>query len=57
MEEIIKIPKVKICGITEEREAEFLNEGKADYAGMVFYEKSRRNISFIQAEKLIRCLD
>lgn len=56
MEEIIKIPKIKICGITEEREAEFLNEGKADYAGMVFYEKSRRNISFTRAEKLIRRL-
>ena len=56
MEENIKIPKVKICGITEERETEFLNEGKADYAGMVFYEKSRRNISFAQAEKLIKCL-
>ena len=57
MEEMIKIPKVKICGITTERETEFLNEGKADYAGMVFYEKSRRNIRFTQAEKLIRCLN
>ena len=53
MEEIIKIPKVKICGITEEREAEFLNEGKADYAGMVFYEKSRRNISFIDRKSVV----
>lgn len=57
MEEMIKIPKVKICGITEEREAEFLNEEKADYAGMVFYKKSRRNISFARAEKLLRRLN
>lgn len=57
MEENIKIPKVKICGITTERETEFLNEGKADYAGMVFYEKSRRNVSFAQAENLMKCLN
>lgn len=56
MEEIIKIPKVKICGLTEEREAEFLNEAKADYAGFVFFEKSRRNISFSKAESIMGSL-
>lgn len=57
MEEIMKISKVKICGITEEREAEYLNETKADYAGMVFYEKSRRNVSFARAEKIAAYLN
>lgn len=56
MEKVIKIPKVKICGLTEEREAEFLNEAKADYAGFVFYEKSRRNVSFPKAESIMRKL-
>ena len=37
--------KIKICGITCEREAEYLNEAGVDFAGMIqFVEKSRRNI-------------
>lgn len=56
MEKTLKTPKVKICGITEQKEAEFLNEAKADYAGFVFYEKSRRNISLRQAAEIMKSL-
>ncbi len=45
----MKTPRIKICGLTRVEEAEFLNREKADYAGFVFFEKSRRNISLAQA--------
>ncbi len=48
----MKVPKIKICGLTREEEAEFLNEAGVDYAGFVFFEKSRRNVSFGQAERI-----
>lgn len=60
---------VKICGITTEQEAEYLNEAfkllaekkqqkKAQmYAGFVFYEKSKRNVSIEQAEKIFEILN
>lgn len=44
--------QVKICGLTQEREAEYLNEAGADYAGFVFYPPSKRNVSAAQAEKI-----
>lgn len=49
--------KIKICGITAEEEIEYLAEAGVDYAGFVlFYPKSKRNISIEQAGALIRCL-
>ena len=42
-------PKVKICGITTMKEADWLNAAGVDYAGFVFYEKSRRNVSLMDA--------
>ena len=36
------VPKIKICGITAAREVQWLNENKVDYAGFVFFEKSKR---------------
>ena len=50
------VPKIKICGITSEAEAEHLNESKVDYAGFVFFEKSKRNISLEKAEKIFEYL-
>ena len=48
----------KICGITSEKEAEYLNEAKPDLAGFVmFYPKSKRNLSVEQAVKLKALLD
>ena len=49
---------IKICGLTREAEAEYLNENKADFAGFVlFFPKSRRNISVAQAKKIMERLD
>ncbi len=41
--------KVKICGITKPREAGYLNEAGADYAGFVFFAKSKRNVTVDEA--------
>ncbi len=50
-------PQIKICGITKAKEASSLNEICADYAGFVFWEKSKRNVSFVQAEKIHKVLN
>ena len=45
--------KIKICGLTKEKEADYLNQIHADFAGMVvFFPKSKRNISLEQAKKI-----
>ena len=45
--------QVKICGITEEQEIEWLNEALPDFAGfVVFYPKSKRNLSIERAREL-----
>lgn len=49
--------KIKICGITNTREAEYLNEAGVDYAGFVqFFPKSKRNLLTEQAVDIMRCL-
>lgn len=49
--------KIKICGITKELEADYLNEAGADYAGFVqFVPKSRRNIPVEQAISIMKRL-
>lgn len=48
--------EVKICGVTDPREAVFLNEAGADYAGFVFFEKSKRNVTMEQAVKIQKAL-
>ncbi len=52
-----RTPEIKICGITRIEEAAALNEIKAAYAGFVFWEGSRRKISFCQAEEIRKHLD
>lgn len=50
--------KIKICGLTKPKEAEYLNKHKVDYAGMVlFYNKSKRNITIEQAKIIMNVLD
>lgn len=49
-------PKVKICGITTTKEAEWLNTSGADYAGFVFFEKSKRNVSMEDAVMIKKSL-
>lgn len=48
--------KIKICGITCEKEIEYLNTLKPDYIGFVFA-KSKRQISKMKAKNLIEKLD
>lgn len=49
--------KVKICGLTDAKEAQYLIDNKADFAGMVlFYEKSKRNITVEKANEIIKAL-
>lgn len=50
--------KVKICGLTSPAEARYLNENHVDFAGMVlFFPKSKRNISIEQAMEIMATLD
>ena len=44
--------RIKICGITTEEEIAYLNEARVAYAGFVFYEKSKRNISVATAKEI-----
>lgn len=50
-------PQIKICGITQVGEASYLNEVHAEYAGFVFWQNSKRNVSFAQAEEIHKYLD
>ncbi|HCW53135.1 MAG TPA: phosphoribosylanthranilate isomerase, partial [Clostridium sp.] len=45
--------KIKICGITNEEEIDYLNELKPDYTGFVFAE-SKRKITPKRAEEIIQ---
>lgn len=52
-----KKTKIKICGLTKPFEAEYLIQNQVDYAGMVlFFEKSRRNITIAQAKEIMKRL-
>ena len=49
---------VKICGLTDVTEANYLNEYGADFAGMVlFFEKSKRNITIPKAREIMSALN
>ncbi|WP_177973595.1 phosphoribosylanthranilate isomerase [uncultured Eubacterium sp.] len=48
--------KVKICGLSRPEDIEAVNAYGADYAGVVFFEKSKRNVGYEKAEKLLRQL-
>lgn len=55
---INSITKIKICGLTSPAEARYLNENHVDFAGMVlFFPKSKRNISIEQAMEIMAALD
>ena len=50
--------KVKICGITSAEDIKIVNACKPDFAGFVmFFPKSKRNISPETAKSLIETLD
>lgn len=47
--------KIKVCGLTQEREADILAECGVEFAGMVlFFPKSKRNVSLETAEKILK---
>lgn len=49
---------VKICGITKEKEVEYINEAKPDFAGFVlFVSKSKRNLTIDKATELLKHLN
>lgn len=50
--------QIKICGLTDVSETEYLNRNHVDYAGFVlFYEKSKRNLTIEAAEPIMAALD
>lgn len=50
--------KIKICGITTTEDIALMNEYRPDYIGMVlFFEKSKRNLTLKKAEQLLPLLD
>lgn len=49
--------EIKICGITKPEEATYLNKGSANYAGFVFFEKSKRNLNIEKAREIFEVLD
>ena len=57
MEGYVTYMKIKICGITNEKEADYLNDNMVDFAGFVFYEKSKRNITIDKARLIMNRLD
>lgn len=49
---------IKICGLTDKKEAEYLNRNKVDFAGfVVFYPKSKRNVSMEKATEIMKELN
>ena len=50
--------KIKVCGLTSPKEAEYLNRNHVDFAGIVlFFPKSKRNINLEQAKCIMEALD
>ncbi len=55
---IYKTPKIKICGITDKKEVEYLIENKVEYVGMVlFFEQSKRCIDINTAKEIINTVN
>ena len=49
--------KIKICGLKRERDIEYVNEFLPEFAGFVFYPKSKRYVDFEKAKILKSKLD
>ena len=46
--------EIKICGINDKLSMDAAIESKADYIGLVFYDKSPRNLSLGDAQQLLK---
>lgn len=49
--------KIKLCGLRRPCDIDYANELMPDYIGFVFYSKSKRYVSFDEAEKLRKQLN
>ena len=50
--------KIKVCGLTDKKEASYLNAQQVDFAGFVlFFPKSKRNLTITQAKEIMNDLD
>ena len=49
--------KIKICGISDHNTMSTVSNLNIDYVGLVFFEKSPRNITIDKAKSLIKCLN
>ena len=52
-----KVPQIKICGITQDEEIQWLNEADVSYAGFVLYEKSCHYIPISKTQELFEKLN
>jgi phosphoribosylanthranilate isomerase len=52
-----EMTEVKICGITTPQEVLYLNRAGVQYAGFVFFEKSKRNVTIQTAKDLMQKLN
>ncbi len=53
----MKIPKIKICGLTSAEEVGWIAQEKADYGGVVlFYGKSKRCVTIEKAKEMLNVL-
>ena len=50
------MPKIKLCGFKEKSDIDLADELGADFVGLVFYEKSPRNISPKKAKEITKNL-
>lgn len=49
--------KIKICGIRRIEDVQYINEVLPEYAGFVFWDKSKRNVSLEEAKELREAMD
>lgn len=49
--------KIKICGLKRELDIEYVNEFLPEFAGFIFYPKSKRYVDFEKAKSLKSKLD
>lgn len=50
--------KIKVCGLTDKKEASYLNAQQVDFAGFVlFFPKSKRNLTITQAKEIMNDLN
>lgn len=54
---ILEIMKIKICGIKSAEDVAIINEFKPNFAGFIFYPKSKRFLSKQKAKELKKLID